>query len=492
VTVLARRSQPTRGARPEPPTARRRVPGPLLVLVLVAVVEALTWICLMPPLQGPDEAGHFAYTQKIVEAHSIPWQAVGGAPPKGGQSFSREMLGALSTAGILSSWGNPTGRPAGTHVDERMWAARERGYDHADRADGGFTSSMRNPPAYYLYEAVPYLATSSASLFDRAFAMRLANLPLLVIVILFCWLTAGELLSHTRWLQTLATAAVALQPQLIHQTATINPDLALAALWCPALWLMIRILRAGPSRIRVAWLVALVVLSSLTQPRGVALVLPVATALAIAWRRRHARARWAVRAGLTALYAATFLGLADYAVAGDPSPQRVRELLSYLWQFYLPRLSFMPPLRPHWGIRQAFIDRLFGGYAQLEISPPSWVLTAIAVAAAATVASAAAGVVLRRRSGSRSAGALAVLAVAVVGYLLLLHAVAFNSLLSSRDPVITGRYLLPLMPLYGAGIALAVGWLPRRAAVPLGAATLAGLTVVQLDALGLVFARFYA
>jgi hypothetical protein len=87
---------------------------------------------------------------------------------------------------------------------------------------------------------------------------------------------------------------------------------------------------------------------------------------------------------------------------------------------------------------------------------------------------------------------LAVCGVAVAGYLLLLHAAAFRSLLSAPDPVITGRYLLPLMPLYGAGIALAVGWLPRRAAVPLGVVALTGLTVLQLDALALLFARFYA
>jgi hypothetical protein len=85
-----------------------------------------------------------------------------------------------------------------------------------------------------------------------------------------------------------------------------------------------------------------------------------------------------------------------------------------------------------------------------------------------------------------------VLVVAVAGYLLLLHAAAFRSLLSSPDPVITGRYLLPLMPLYGAGIALAVGWLPRRVAVEAGVVMLAGLTVLQVASLALVYARFYA
>jgi hypothetical protein len=494
VTVAERSTHSARGDRPEARAGSRRIPGPLLVLLVVAVVEAVTWICIMPPLQGPDEVGHFAYTQKIVEAHTIPWQSIGAAPLQGTSSTSTELLGALYTAGILPSWGNPDGRPAGTGVDERMWERLERGYDHAERADGGFTSAMAYPPAYYLYEAIPYAAMSSASLFDRAFAMRLANLPLLMIVLVFSWLIAGELLGRRRWLQTLATAAVALQPQLIHMTATINPDIALAAIWCPALWLMIRILRAGPTRPRVAWLVALAILSSLAHARGVALLLPVVTTLAIACRRRS-RAPWAGRAlgvGLAALYAATLVALVDYATAGDVTAQRLRQLASYTWQFYLPRPSFLTPVVPHWGIRQAFVDRLFGGYAQLEVAPPEWVLTAVTVVAAATIVSAVYGVTRVWRSGARPGTILAVLAVAVGGYLLLLHAAAFKSLLQLPDPVITGRYLLPLMPLYGAGIALAIGWLPRRVALPIGAVAVAGLTVLQLDALAVLFARFYA
>jgi hypothetical protein len=170
----------------------------------------------------------------------------------------------------------------------------------------------------------------------------------------------------------------------------------------------------------------------------------------------------------------------------------MRQLGSYLWQFYLPRGSFMTPVEPHWGIRQAFIDRLFGGYAQLEVSPPTWVLTAVTVAAAVMAVSAIVGVVRRWRSSSRPTDVLLVLIVAVVGYLLALHAAAFRSLLRVPDPVITGRYLLVLMPLYGAGIAFAVAWLPRRLAVGAGAVALVGLTVLQLDALALLFARFYA
>jgi hypothetical protein len=48
------------------------------------------------------------------------------------------------------------------------------------------------------------------------------------------------------------------------------------------------------------------------------------------------------------------------------------------------------------------------------------------------------------------------------------------------------------MPLYGAGIALAVAWLPRRVAEGAGVVVLAGLSVLQVASLALVYSRFYA
>ena len=41
---------------------------------------------------------------------------------------------------------------------------------------------MRNGPVYYLYEAIPYAAFSSGDMFTRAFVMRLANLPFVLVM----------------------------------------------------------------------------------------------------------------------------------------------------------------------------------------------------------------------------------------------------------------------------------------------------------------------
>jgi hypothetical protein len=82
--------------------------------------------------------------------------------------------------------------------------------------------------------------------------------------------------------------------------------------------------------------------------------------------------------------------------------------------------------------------------------------------------------------------------LAPIGYLAVLHAAAFRSLLTSPDPVITGRYLLPLLPFYGVALALAVAWLPRRWGPVAAGALVAGVVVLQIAAMGVLFARFYA
>jgi len=155
----------------------------------------------------------------------------------------------------------------------------------------------------------------------------------------------------------------------------------------------------------------------------------------------------------------------------------------------LPRLDFMTPsIGPDWGVRDVFVDRFFGGFAQLEVELPDALLSAVAAAALVVGGSAVVGFVVHRRALARGRDVAIVCGLAAIGYLLLIHAVAFRGLLVGPDPAITGRYLLPLIPLYGAAIALAVSWLRRE----LGVVILTGLTWLQLVAFGLLFERFYA
>jgi hypothetical protein len=83
--------------------------------------------------------------------------------------------------------------------------------------------------------------------------------------------------------------------------------------------------------------------------------------------------------------------------------------------------------------------------------------------------------------------------VAHVLVVLSLHAAAFRALLETpADPVLTGRYLLMIVPLFGLGVAAALSALPGRLRAAATGGLLAGGVLLQIGALGIVVARFYA
>jgi 4-amino-4-deoxy-L-arabinose transferase-like glycosyltransferase len=479
------------------PGLLRRAPRPLLVLLAVAAVEAVAWSIVLPPLQGPDEISHVAYVQRLVESRSIPWQH-GGAKDDSKPPYSTELTTGAATAGTFELDGNPAARPNDTAADEALWDQSQEGFGRAQRANGGFRSAMKNPPAYYLYSGLVYTATSPLDLFDQLFLMRLANIPLLLAMVVFTWLLAGELLPRRRALQTLAAAVVALQPQLIQLTANVNPDVLLAATSTAGLYLSVVILQRGLSAPRVAGLVSLCVLAGFTHGRGLALVVPALLALALRlWKDRRPDGRpVAVTAGALALGAvASLAALVFVATNQSPSPTEVRRLFSYVWQFYLPRLGFMsPPLgRQDYGIREVMTERFYGAFAQLEVHFPAGFYDALWVAMGVVAIGAFAALLVHRRAVAARWDVAVVLAGAVVGLLGLLHTVAFRSLLSNEaDPIIAGRYLLPVAALFGIAVALAVSLFPRRWGAAAGGAVVATLALVQVAALGITLERFYA
>ena len=176
-------------------------------------------------------------------------------------------------------------------------------------------------------------------------------------------------------------------------------------------------------------------------------------------------------------------------MAGDPSVSRMRQFVSYLWQFYLPRLGFMDPsISPGWGVKEAFVDRLFGGFAQLEVAPPDGCYR-VAVGAVALIALAVVGVVARRRALARRPESRS--------------SARCRRRLPARAPRAAFRSLLDARPGHHRPLPAAADAALRRrdrargllaaAAVAVPARlVLVGLTVLQLAALALVFERFYA
>jgi hypothetical protein len=476
----------------------RAVPAPLVVLLAIATVELAAWSLAVPALQEPDEASHFSYVQDVVERDQIPWPSSVPGPRDDLARFSPEQRVASIWAGLEPLRANLSARPLWTSPDEAVWRARDRALGADARSAIQPSSAFVNPPLAYAYDALPY-AIVGGSFFDRLFAVRWANLPLLLVTIVATWLLAAEVFHRRRAPVVLASSVVATQPLLTSVAGGVTPDVMLCALFALGLALSIRVVTRGPARGRTVALVAVTVAAPLSQPRGLALAIPAAVALGIAyWRVPRAPVLARFRSIAAAVAGAVAVGggvlALRYAERGGPTLSGTRAFMSYLWQFYLPALpGTSPPPFPGWTVRDVYVDRLYGTFGQLEITLSSAVTHAVALAELAVVAGAVVAVVVHRRTLRTAWPAAAVLAAALLGALLQLHVQAFRDLLvDPTDPVITGRYLLPLLPVLGVGLAAVLRALPRRAFAAAGGATVAACVLLQLAALGVTVTRFYA
>jgi hypothetical protein len=329
--------------------------------------------------------------------------------------------------------------------------------------------------------------------------MRLANLPLYLVTIAMTWVLAGQLLGPARWPRTVAAGVVALQPQFAFVASSVSPDSLLTAIWAVFLVLAVRVLSTGITWWGAAGLAALALASLYTHPRGAPLAGLALVAAVLGARRRfgHVSRRLAVAgaAGVAAIAIVIALLVARAGVLDSTSGAQfnVREFASYLWQFYLPRLPFMnDSIGPEYGVQIAFVETFFGVFASLEVLWPPLVYDVLAGASLIGLAALCA-VVIRARSRLLARWELVALLAAIPLTLVLsLHFAAYRNLqIDPSNPVIVGRYLLPLLPLFGVAVAAVVRALPERASAAVGTALLFTGALLGLSGLGMTAVRFY-
>ena len=482
------------------------MPVPLRLILAVAALEIVLWVSFAPPWQGPDENAHFAYTQHLAETGHAPSKAF---PNKGAGSESTQQ-GTAEIWFNLRSVGMPNTRPNFTSVDRSSWNTVEKGFGDASRSDGyGPNSQAQNPPAYYVFESIPYKLVGGEHLLTTSFWMRLWTGLLFVLAVTFTWLAAGELFGKRRLLQTLAAAAVALLPQLAYMGSIVNADVSLTAIWSAFTWFAIRLLKRGPRWGTILPLALTVAISIITHGRGLPLAAPGAVAVVLAFvRHRDFRVRHLLAAAgalviviaalLWAFHQTKTSGGTTYAYGGEASFSAggftVSGFLNYVWQFYLPGLPGMAPkIGPDYGFRDVFIYSFYGAFGSLEIGFPAWVYDWLHAAELIGIAALLVALWVKRRAVLRAWDVLVVLATMVLSLLFVLHFVAYRDMLGQPgDPVLVGRYVLPLVSVWALGIATIASALPRRFAIGFAGLVLATGVLLQLAGLGLTVTRFYA
>jgi 4-amino-4-deoxy-L-arabinose transferase-like glycosyltransferase len=477
----------------------RRTPLPLAVLLVVALAQGLAWSVMTVPFNGPDEPGHIAYTQLLAETGHGPKSNSGRG------SVSTEVARAQYELNIAPNVGHTSGRPTWSALPE-VSRALER-VPASQRKDGtGPNAIAQNPPLYYAYEALAYRLSPNQSLLGRLFAMRVATVALYVLTVGLMWLVAGEIFARP-WVRFLATAVVALQPKLAALSGNVNPDTLLVTISTGFVFAGLRLLRRGPTPGRVAAVAVLAGLGALTHGRGLFLLASAVLAIAVALVRARPRRGVALRqvavgaAGLLACLATAYLwtrsssgGGAFGGEVGRAAEQSfsVSQFLSYLWQFYLPKLGFMEPmLGPPYGYRQVFIETFFGGFANFEVGFRPAVYDRLQELAFVGFLALVLIAVLRHRVVRSRWPEVLFVASVVVALLGLLHISSYRDLQVGGDPLITGRYLLPAIAAFGLAVAWVIGSLPRRVAPWAGAVVLAGFVLLDVEGFLINAQRFY-
>jgi hypothetical protein len=164
-------------------------------------------------------------------------------------------------------------------------------------------------------------------------------------------------------------------------------------------------------------------------------------------------------------------------------------------QFYLPKLEFMQPSIgvPGYGFRDVYIQSFYSDLASLEIQYPRFAIDLLQVATMGLLLGLYTVAVTHLAALKRNWATIAFLLFTGLSMVAVLHVSSYTTMLiNPGDPVITGRYLFPLLSLLAIAVTVVVAALPRRVgAFATGALVAAGLAL-QLSGLGMAFVRFYA
>lgn len=482
----------------------RRLPRGLGPLLVAAALGGIAWAWLTPPLQGPDEDSHVAYVQRLVETRELPQDV-----EQGRFGLSTELLIAQRWAGLLGPPSRPLQKPNFSAAERAAWEADARRLPGSTKADGrGYTIATANPPLHYVWVAVPYAVTREASLWTRLQVMRLWQVLLVLAVVGLTWLLVAELLPDPYWARVLGAGVVAAHPLLTFMAGVVNPDVSLAVVWSAFMLCAVRFAR-GPTVRGALVLGGLAAASALVHPRGIGIGLAVVLCVAVAALRHRLGLRAVAALGAAALAPAVLGFVAYYSVitvGGDATSGQFQgiargggfdpiEFAAYLWQFYLPfgaPVADVPGNLP--GFRYVYVDSLFGVFGSLDVFLPRRISTLLWALALVALCGLAAFVVARRAALRRRWAELAVLVAGAVAYMATLHFAAYRTLVRNEftDAVLVGRYLLPLLALFGLAVAFVATSLPRAWGVRLGSGVLGGMAALHVAALGAGLLRWYA
>jgi hypothetical protein len=445
---------------------RRRIPALAWAVAAVAVLNAAAWSLITPAFQVPDEQTHVAYAQEVAEA---------GRPPvarRGAERLAPELLAAMGA----TRFGTLEARTFGTAVWSRLQQRRLDAGLHAGLARRSANDTAGpaapEPPLYYALAAIPYKLAAGATLLDRLALMRSLSAVLAGVTALFVVLFLRECLPGRPWAWAVGGLGAALSPVLGFVSGGVNPDALLFAI-CAALFHALAVaFRRGLTTRLAVWIGALLAAGIVGKINFYGLLPGALLALALAARasaggvNREAARLVSVAVGIAVAPYLLLTALDTLAwnrgqiLAHTPAEQPedhggLGGQLSYLWQVFLPRLpgqeAAFPEFSPGY---QLWWKGFVGKFGWKVVAYADWVYRWAAVLFVGVVLLALRSLVRERAELRRRATELAGYAAMASGLLLLIGLVALRGFAPGIAGAVQGRYLLPLLALLGALLAL--------------------------------------
>jgi 4-amino-4-deoxy-L-arabinose transferase-like glycosyltransferase len=480
------------------PGAFRGIPRAARICALIAFLNAVCWSIITPPFQAPDEPDHFGYVQQLAET---------GTLPNGGPGRSQEEEVALKDLEHDQVRFHAEDHPVATAVAQRQ-LQHDLEQPLRRTGKGGAGVAGEQPPLYYALQTIPYAVGSGGTLLDRLALMRLLSALIGGLTALFIYLFLREALPGVAWAWTVGGLAVAVAPLLGFMSGVVNPDSMLYAVSAAVFYLLAKAFRAGLSTNLAIAIGVVTAIGFLTKLNFIGLAPGVVVGLVVlAHRQARVSGRAAYRSLALALAIAgspvflyvvvnlfsshAGLGAVSDAIHLTGRNGSVFHEIGYIWQFYLPRLPGMGHDFPGLSTtRDIWFNRSVGLYGWLDTPFPIWVDNIALIPAALIAILGIRGLITVRATLRRRLAELAVYALMATGALVLVAADSFASLTESGtygEP----RYLLPLLPLLGAAVALSARGAGRRWGPVVGALIVVLFLTHDVFSQLQVIARFY-
>jgi uncharacterized membrane protein len=479
----------------------RRVPRLAWLCALIAFLNATAWSLIVPPFQGKDETDHFAYVEQIAENGSLPeGEGYTGQYSPG----ETAVLRALHYEQVRHSPGTPSISSA--QDQHALDEALHSGASMEGVGQAGIASN--EPPLYYALQTIPY-SLGKGNVLTQLQLMRLLGALFGAMTALLAFLFLRELLPRWPWAATIGAVCIALQPAFAFMSGSVNPDSMLYTVAAGVFLCLARAFRRGLTRRLAIVLGVCIAVGFLTKLNFIGFAFGVFIGLlALAIREVKANGRTslippAIAAGIGVSPAILYVlrnALSNHPTLGAVSKgnslvstSSLFHELSYIWQLYLPRLPGMP----HYfaGLltaKDVWFDRSVGLYGWFDTMFAPWVNDVALIPAAIIAVLCGRELVLRRDALRKRLPEFATYAAIVLGVLVMIGASSYLSdAVGHEAPFGEPRYLLPLLPLLGAVIALAVRGGGRRWAPVVGAAMVVLFLGHDIFSQLQVIARYY-